>query len=203
MPGWIGAWCVLMAPSHPVQAKGAFIGSVVAMLLAAWLRPRSKRPVRGVVLLAASAAGMSCLALSGSRGAIVAGGYHFCCRHFGHAIDQRAQFGFSKVVGSCCLAGGWSTIGATRVSSSGGSPQQPFRERRLRRSPKDMEVVVFSAARLTKLGSSGICLLVRRRKVTNWELAGMREAPPAKETLRELPCMIPVSYCLDQPNREP
>jgi hypothetical protein len=61
--------------SNPGQ--GAFVGSVVAMLLAAWLRPKSKRPVRGVLLLAATAGAMTCLALSGSRGALVEAGIIF------------------------------------------------------------------------------------------------------------------------------
>jgi hypothetical protein len=51
--------------------ENAFVGSLVAMILAAWLRPKVKRPLRGVALLAASAAGATCLALSGSRGAMV------------------------------------------------------------------------------------------------------------------------------------
>jgi len=57
--------------------QGAFIGSVVAMLLAVWLRPKTKRPLRGIALVAASAAGMTCVALSGSRFAIVASGIIF------------------------------------------------------------------------------------------------------------------------------
>jgi hypothetical protein len=57
--------------------QGAFIGSVVAMLLALWLRPTTKRPLRGIWLLAASAGGACCLALSGSRGEVVAAGIIF------------------------------------------------------------------------------------------------------------------------------
>jgi hypothetical protein len=57
--------------------QGAFIGSVVAMLLTAWLRSRAKRPLRGMLLVAATAGGATCLAVSGSRGAIVQAGIIF------------------------------------------------------------------------------------------------------------------------------
>ncbi len=57
--------------------QGAFISSVLAMLLAVWLRPNNKRPLQGLALLAATAAVLSCLALSGSRGAMVAAGIIF------------------------------------------------------------------------------------------------------------------------------
>jgi hypothetical protein len=54
-----------------------FTGSVMAMLLAAWLRPKAKRPLQGVLLVAATGAGVTCLALSGSRGAMVEVGIIF------------------------------------------------------------------------------------------------------------------------------
>lgn len=57
--------------------QGIFIGSVIAMLLASWLRPARKRPLQWPLLVAASVAGVSCLALSGSRGAMVASGIIF------------------------------------------------------------------------------------------------------------------------------
>jgi hypothetical protein len=52
--------------------EGLFIGSTVAMLVTVWILPRSKRPVRGLLLLLSTCAVLICLALSGSRGAYFA-----------------------------------------------------------------------------------------------------------------------------------
>jgi hypothetical protein len=55
----------------------AFIVSSVSILLAAWMAPRSKRPIKGVALFAATAATLTCLALSGSRGTVIWSGLVF------------------------------------------------------------------------------------------------------------------------------
>jgi hypothetical protein len=51
-----------------------FIVSCVAMLLALWISPASRRFVKSWQLMAATAAVLTCLALSGSRGAMIASG---------------------------------------------------------------------------------------------------------------------------------
>ena len=48
-----------------------FVDSLVAMLLATWILPRSRRPLGGAALILASAAVVTCLALSGSRAAFI------------------------------------------------------------------------------------------------------------------------------------
>jgi len=53
------------------SGQQVFIVSSVGMLLAAWMAPRLRRPVKSASLLAATAAIVSCLALSGSRGAVI------------------------------------------------------------------------------------------------------------------------------------
>jgi len=53
------------------SGQQVFIVSSVGMLLAAWMAPRLRRPVKSAPLLAATAAIVSCLALSGSRGAVI------------------------------------------------------------------------------------------------------------------------------------
>ena len=78
--------------------EGAFIGSVVAMLLAAWLRPKFKRPVGGVTLVAASAAGISLIALSGSRGAIVAAGIIFVAGIWATLLISGRSLAFQKLL---------------------------------------------------------------------------------------------------------
>jgi len=58
--------------------QGAFVTSSVAMVLSIWLLPAARRPLRGVALIAATGAVMSCAGLSGSRGALIACGLVVC-----------------------------------------------------------------------------------------------------------------------------
>ncbi|MGA2578115.1 MAG: hypothetical protein ABSH24_19025 [Bryobacteraceae bacterium] len=51
--------------------ESAFVVSLLAMVLYAWLTPRSKRFVNRPFLILATASAFTCLALSGSRGAVV------------------------------------------------------------------------------------------------------------------------------------
>lgn len=48
-----------------------FIGSLVAMVLTAWILPEKERPLKGIALFIASTAVISMLAVSGSRGAFI------------------------------------------------------------------------------------------------------------------------------------
>jgi hypothetical protein len=53
------------------EGQALFIGSIVAMLLWVWILPRRRRPVKGAVLLVATAAVITNLAVSGQRTAFV------------------------------------------------------------------------------------------------------------------------------------
>lgn len=48
-----------------------FIGSIIAMVLLSWLLPKNRRPVKAILLLAASGAALTNLGVSGSRAAFV------------------------------------------------------------------------------------------------------------------------------------
>jgi hypothetical protein len=59
--------------------EAPFIASLVAMLLTTWILPQERRLLRGPLLLLASVAVISCLALSGSRGAFIGAGLVLAC----------------------------------------------------------------------------------------------------------------------------
>jgi hypothetical protein len=56
-----------------------FIASLVAMLLTAWILPGERRPLGLALLIVASVAVVTCLALSGSRGAFISAGLLLAC----------------------------------------------------------------------------------------------------------------------------
>jgi hypothetical protein len=56
-----------------------FVASLVAMLLVVWILPKYRRPLGGVTLRLATVAVITCLALSGSRGAFIMVGVVLIC----------------------------------------------------------------------------------------------------------------------------
>ena len=70
-PGVNGAIVRTYGTFTSSAGESPFVVSLLAFALAAWILPKDRRPLGGLLLLMASAAVITCLALSGSRGAFI------------------------------------------------------------------------------------------------------------------------------------
>lgn len=71
-----------------------FVASLVVVVLTAWILPRSRRPLRGAALILASGAAITCLALSGSRGAFILAGIVLAAALASSLLMTRASIKF-------------------------------------------------------------------------------------------------------------
>jgi hypothetical protein len=70
-PGVVGGIVRTYGTFTSSAGQTPFVASLVALLLTAWILPKSGRPLRGAALVVATGAVVTCLALSGSRGAFI------------------------------------------------------------------------------------------------------------------------------------
>jgi hypothetical protein len=82
-----------------------FVASLFALLLTAWILPRTRRPIRMVPLIVASVAVVTCLALSGSRGAFIQVGIVLAFAVTSSFVMRQATMRLRGLVGPVIIIG--------------------------------------------------------------------------------------------------
>jgi len=77
--------------------EACFLGTCTAMLLGTWMLPASRRPLHGWKLWAATAAILSSLALSGSRGTMILCGLIWCTSVIAALISGDRRFALQRL----------------------------------------------------------------------------------------------------------
>jgi hypothetical protein len=104
-PGVFGGLVRTYGTFTSSSGQTPFIASLVAMLLTAWILPREHRPLGAAMLVVVSAAVITCLALSGSRGAFITTGLLLACAlGSSFLLPQRAMRLRARVVPLVLLA---------------------------------------------------------------------------------------------------